>query len=67
MRKVLFILLLGAVVCGTDAQSVLGIPFGSSYDSVKNKLESRFGSTNVMEDGGKIIVLTPVIGNYEFK
>ena len=52
---------------GVKGQSVLGIQFGSSYNNVKDKLESRFGSLNVIEDGGKITVLTPVIGEYEFK
>ena len=67
MKRIMFVLAITLLAVTLKAQSVLGIQFGSSYNDVKDKLEIRFGSLNVIEDGGKITVLTPVIGEYEFK
>lgn len=66
MRKVIIILLFFASITAS-AQSVLGIPFGSSYDGVKHMLEERIGEYKVIEDGGSLKVYGISIGGFEFK
>lgn len=46
--------------------SVLGINFGNSYDSVKASLENRYGMLNVMEDKGTLRVFDISVGDYTF-
>lgn len=67
MKRMFFVLYLLCLPLYSGAQSILGIPFGSSYQTTKECLESRFGSFKVREDGGKLIVLNPIIGDHEFK
>lgn len=67
MKMIVFSLLALCFSLSLKAQSILSIPFGSSYQTTKECLESRFGSNKVFEDGGKIEVMNPVIGGQEFK
>lgn len=48
-------------------QSVLGIPFGSDYLTVKYSLEDRFGKYKVYESSGDLNVYDIQIGGFQFK
>lgn len=67
MKRDILILFALCLSLYSGAQSILGIPFGSSYQTTKECLENRFGGYKVVEDGGKIEVMEPVIGGHEFK
>lgn len=51
----------------SHAQSVLGIPFKSSYEKTKSSLEKRFGKYHVSEDNGKLAVYGLMLGDFPFK
>ena len=67
MKKVIVLMIAVAMAFNSKAQSILGIPFGSSYGITKEFLEERFGKLSVFEEGGKLSVMSPVIGGHEFK
>lgn len=49
-----------------QAQSVLGIKFGSSYSDVKEQLENRFGLYKTYDDGGSLCMYNIYMGDIEF-
>lgn len=67
MKRAVLVVITLCLSLYIGAQSILGIPFGSSYQTTKECLESRFGSHKVVEDGGKLVALEPVVGGHEFK
>jgi hypothetical protein len=66
MKKILSLFAFIITSTNVYCQSVLGIPFGSSYDVVKNSLENRFGKYEIHESGGDINVYDIHIGDYKF-
>lgn len=67
MKKLLFLFYLVCFPIAMLAQdSVLGINFGNSYDSVKSSLENRYGMFSVMEDKGTLRVFDISVGDYTF-
>lgn len=67
MKKILFlfVLLIFTTVC--YSQSVLGIPFGSSFSTVKSQLQDRFGYYSVTEDNGTLKLYNDFsMGDYTF-
>jgi hypothetical protein len=51
----------------TNAQSVLGIAFGSSYETVKSALVQRYGAGSVEDDNGVLKIYQNVnVGDYAF-
>ena len=66
MKKVLFITLFLAVAAVLRAQSVLGIDFGSSYETVKAALEERYGKYEVSEVDGQLKIYGLTVGDFHF-
>ena len=66
MKKFLLIAALLISALTANAQSVLGINFGSSYETVKEKLEQRFGRYSTKDDGGDIIMTHIKMGGIDF-
>lgn len=66
IRKIILSLILLTVSLHSTAQSVLGIPFGSSYDEVKQALIKRHVGDNMWEQDGRIVVTNGYIGNIPF-
>ena len=67
MKSVLlFIAILISQVTTCNAQSVLGIKFGSSYDYVKSRLEERFGKTSVLAKEGALHIFGLTMGEISF-
>lgn len=48
-------------------QSVLGIPFGTSYDETRDALRQRFGRFSVDENQGNLEISDVQIGGFRFK
>lgn len=57
-------LIVGWIYC--SAQSVLGIPFGSSYDETFSRLVNRYGYSTVHNDSGTIELDNFLMGGFEF-
>lgn len=66
MKKILLAFLLLFVSMSSIGQSVLGIPFGSSFDYVKQALIKRSIGDNMWEQDGKIITTNGYIGDISF-
>lgn len=66
MKKYFLLFFLVGFFFECNAQSVLGIDFGSSYNDVKSALINRFGLINVLEDGGKIEIYNLSMGDMDF-
>lgn len=66
MKRVIMIYWTFFLFISAQSQTILGIPFGSSYSTVKDGLKERFGEINVIEDGGQLTIIKPVIGGHEF-
>ena len=66
MKKYLLALVLLLISLSSIGQSVLGIPFGSSYDEVKLALIKRSVGDNMWEQDGRIVVTNGYIGNIPF-
>lgn len=67
MKKILFLLLLLIFSIGCFSQSVLGIPMGSSFSTVKSQLQNRFGYSAVYDDNGDLIINSDFsMGDFEF-
>lgn len=66
MKKLLLTLALALCFIMGQAQSVLGIKFGSSYDEVKEQLENRFGYYSTHPSGGNIVMSNISMGGVEF-
>lgn len=49
-----------------QAIEVLGIPFGRSYEYVKERLQERYGKYEVIEDKGNLCLYNIHVGDYEF-
>lgn len=66
MKKVLLLLALLIASSNMYCQSVLGIPFGSSYDAVVVSLKERFGTKDVYDTGGDVEVYNISLGGFRF-
>ncbi|SFG56589.1 hypothetical protein [Prevotella sp. KH2C16] len=66
MKKYLLALALLLISLSSIGQSVLGIPFGCSYEDVKQSLIKRNVGDNTWEQDGRIIVTNGYIGNIPF-
>lgn len=66
MKRKAFILSMLLVPLFLYSQSVLGIKFGSNYNSVKQALEDRYGKYSVYEDNGNLRVYDLAVGDYKF-
>ena len=66
MKKFLLIAALLISALTANAQSVLGINFGSSYETVKEKLQQRFGRYSIHEDNGDLWMSKLKMGGIEF-
>lgn len=66
MKKViiLFVMLVNCAI--SFAQSVLGIPFGSTYNNVKTKLQERVGAYSVYEENGSLSTGEINVGDFPF-
>ena len=65
MKKfVLFALLFFSAMA--NAQSVMGIKFGSSIETVKQQLEQRLGKYSVYEDNGTLRISDFTMGDFYF-
>lgn len=49
------------------AQSVLGIPFKSSYEKTLSTLQKRFGKFKVIEDKGTLQIYEFLMGDFKFQ
>lgn len=65
MKKLVFICLLLISVMA-NAQSVMGIKFGSSIETVKRQLEQRLGEYSVIEEQGMLQIWDFNMGNFHF-
>lgn len=65
MKKLVFICLLLVSVMA-NAQSVMGIRFGSSIETVKQQLEQRLGEYSVIEDNGTLRISDFTMGDFYF-
>ncbi len=60
-----FIFVIGIEI--SNAQSVLGIPFKSSYEKTFDALEKRFGKYKVIEDKGSLRIYNFPMGDFHFQ
>lgn len=50
------------------AQAVMGIPFGSSYNQVKQEVKKKFGYNCIIDETPKeLIINRPFLGNHQFR
>lgn len=66
MKRIITTILCSASLSFMYAQSVLSIPFGSSYEHVKECLENRIGKFHVFEEGGNLWTTDISLGDYKF-
>ncbi len=68
IRYILTCLILSFVINNhtTSAQSVLGVPFGTSIEEAKSILENRFGSYKVYKHQGGLLVHDVYVEDVEF-
>lgn len=66
MRYLVLLFMLALTLISSSAQSVLGIPFGSSYDETKSALQNRFGKYAVHEEGGLLKLMDFEMGGFLF-
>jgi hypothetical protein len=67
MKKIILFLIVFAGAMNLCAQSVMGIDFGSSYETVKSKLQERVGEFHFIESSGKLECLSGIaLGGFDF-
>lgn len=67
LKRLIFICLAITALVPTFGQSVLGIPFGTSYYETLDALRQRFGRFSVHEDQGNLQIYDFKMGDFEFK
>lgn len=65
-KKILLNLLFAIIPLFSYGQSVMGIPFGSSYEETRATLEKRFGKYSVHEDNGDLRIIDFSMGDFKF-
>lgn len=66
MKKILLLALFFVATAVVQAQTVLGIALGSSYETVKTALEERYGKFNVKEVDGQLKIYGLTMGEFHF-
>lgn len=64
--RILLISIFINIAMAVNAQSVLGIPFGSDYTTTKELLAQRFGKYSVHEDNGTLMLYDFRMGDFSF-